>query len=994
MFGRMTNRRSTSSNSAIDGSIHDNDNDNGNYNAVNHATDTGSSSSSNSSSIMKLRKEAFVTGHDGSKHPFEIIWVCSSVVWGCWLYLEVTVLLLDLTTNTIPNTTTSLSSSSSSSSPSSQQQRQQQQRITTIVFFLLEAFLIWFPMVLAQTNYLYPYGTLVMISQLSVAAIFAMVRTTRRNRRRKKKEVMLRKADTESVMMKHPVEDGEEAIAATASIFTPKKAEEVATTTTVTMSVAGVDVDVEVDVDDRNSCDRNKSDNDNNDGDPTTNDKTNTMVDGSSESDNNSESDSESEFKIIRNPENGHLHSIRNPSYGNLQGLQHCHKKSTLDNDNSNDNHKNKNKNNNNNEEEEEEEVEQDTDEEEEFEIIRGPNGRLETVKKERRIRTTVKQRHPYPHSALEKETTTATTTATPEPHADHVVESITSNTTTTTTAHNAIANDTINHSNSNSMRTTTTNSATTTAPTNIEYLTLYRSSIYYLTFIAILAVDFPLFPRRFCKTEISGYGLMDVGAASFVISSGIVSGKSYATLAATTMASTTTTTTSLSSSSAAGAGSWSTVFKPLRNALPLLVIGIIRCYTNKNLDYQEHVTEYGIQWNFFFTLGVLTILPPLRKQLIWKLSTSHSTNYFKKDLILLLYGLPFIGMILYQMLLSNYGLQEFIETAPRRVVVSSSVTDRQHGYLYPFYVGNREGIVGCIGYLFLHACSEVIGHYCIFTEDTTKKRKNKTAVSSSSSSSFSLGSVAVVLWMVHFGIEYLFHFRISRRSTNLSFCLWSLAHNITIVGSLQQLVACVSSVATLPSSSSSSSCTTTTPCCIDDDAKEEGGGREGEGREGEDTTDAKLAVSTTTRTVRSSFRTVSSSSSSSSSSLLVVVPHCMHLINKHGMLSFLLANLLTGLVNITLPTIDIPDRVAVGIVFGYICVVSVVLLLLDQVWVPLLLFVSTMQRKRKNSQQHRKRRRSQKKKSTTYQNHNHATATTTTTPTTTTIEKEKEKIE
>eukprot|EP00751_Fragilariopsis_kerguelensis_P040341 CAMPEP_0171018514 /NCGR_PEP_ID=MMETSP0736-20130129/28384_1 /TAXON_ID=186038 /ORGANISM="Fragilariopsis kerguelensis, Strain L26-C5" /LENGTH=101 /DNA_ID=CAMNT_0011455177 /DNA_START=71 /DNA_END=372 /DNA_ORIENTATION=+ len=101
-----------------------------------------------------------------------------------------------------------------------------------MVFFLLEAFLIWFPMVLAQTNYLYPYGTLVMISQLSVASILAMVRTTRRNsRRRKKKEVIPRKADTEteSVLRRQPVENGEDA-AATASIFTPKKAEEVATT--------------------------------------------------------------------------------------------------------------------------------------------------------------------------------------------------------------------------------------------------------------------------------------------------------------------------------------------------------------------------------------------------------------------------------------------------------------------------------------------------------------------------------------------------------------------------------------------------------------------------------------------------------------------------------------------------------------------------------------------------------------------------------------------
>ena len=37
---------------------------------------------------MKSRKEAFVTGHGGSKHPWEVLWVCSSLLWGCWLFAE------------------------------------------------------------------------------------------------------------------------------------------------------------------------------------------------------------------------------------------------------------------------------------------------------------------------------------------------------------------------------------------------------------------------------------------------------------------------------------------------------------------------------------------------------------------------------------------------------------------------------------------------------------------------------------------------------------------------------------------------------------------------------------------------------------------------------------------------------------------------------------------------------------------------------------------
>ena len=57
-----------------------------------------------------------------------------------------------------------------------------------------------------------------------------------------------------------------------------------------------------------------------------------------------------------------------------------------------------------------------------------------------------------------------------------------------------------------------------------LDFLTFYRSTVSYLTFVAILAVDFPIFPRSFAKTEVSGYGLMDLGAGSFCVSGGFVS--------------------------------------------------------------------------------------------------------------------------------------------------------------------------------------------------------------------------------------------------------------------------------------------------------------------------------------------------------------------------------------------------------------------------------------------------------------------------------------
>ena len=48
-----------------------------------------------------------------------------------------------------------------------------------------------------------------------------------------------------------------------------------------------------------------------------------------------------------------------------------------------------------------------------------------------------------------------------------------------------------------------------------IDYITNYRSSMLIVTAICILAVDFPIFPRRFGKTENFGFGLMDIGNIS-----------------------------------------------------------------------------------------------------------------------------------------------------------------------------------------------------------------------------------------------------------------------------------------------------------------------------------------------------------------------------------------------------------------------------------------------------------------------------------------------
>lgn len=111
----------------------------------------------------------------------------------------------------------------------------------------------------------------------------------------------------------------------------------------------------------------------------------------------------------------------------------------------------------------------------------------------------------------------------------------------------------------------------------------------------------------------------MDVGVGSFVFSLGLVSVKAFPS------------TSSKDSSGLTPGG----LLGSMKRSIPILVLGLIRVMMVKGTDYpvrplgqptvaasplntgnQEHVTEYGVHWNFFFTLGLL----PFLGQLAWPL--------------------------------------------------------------------------------------------------------------------------------------------------------------------------------------------------------------------------------------------------------------------------------------------------------------------------------------------------------------------------------------
>ena len=350
-----------------------------------------------------------------------------------------------------------------------------------------------------------------------------------------------------------------------------------------------------------------------------------------------------------------------------------------------------------------------------------------------------------------------------------------------------------------------------------LSFLTAYRSTVSYLTFVAILAVDFHVFPRRFAKTETTGYGLMDLGAGSFMISGGFVS--SYARHS----------TTSASVAAYSTASYWKAIKPTLIRSVPLIIMGMIRLLTTKGLEYQEHVSEYGVHWNFFFTLTVVGIASTMvRFDSVQILGPGN----FKVC--------PWLLLVFHQLALSKYGMQTYIEDGDRQCA------EEKASWVCNFFAANREGILGCLGYLTMFFISEDIAQYCIwdkiFLESPSKRGKR-------------LSMCCATLWAVLWILVSVLDIPVSRRSTNASFIIWTLAHNVTIL-----------------------------------------------------------------LLIWAAFYITRSTS----------VSPIFGAVNRHGLIVFILANLMTGLVNITINTLEVADGEALGVIFVYLFAVGSVALAVD----------------------------------------------------------------
>ncbi|XP_063002446.1 phosphatidylinositol-glycan biosynthesis class W protein [Elgaria multicarinata webbii] len=262
--------------------------------------------------------------------------------------------------------------------------------------------------------------------------------------------------------------------------------------------------------------------------------------------------------------------------------------------------------------------------------------------------------------------------------------------------------------------------------PEYIPSITVFRVFVNVLTSISILAVDFPQYPRRYAKTETYGTGVMDFGVGSFVFGNAVVCPE-------------------VRMKPGAVRRKFFYLAKQFFAVWPLVLLGVGRLVSVKAVDYHEHVSEYGVHWNFFFTLAavrmaaslLLTVFP-VRKA--WIVAVTLAVSY-----------------------------ECFLDFTPLKAFILHG-SDGQDSRL-GFFSANREGIFSVIGYLSIYMASVQVGLYLLKKRSTVREWFGVIG--------FFL--VAVFLLFVCLHITQTYVDTVSRRMANLSFCVWVVAHGLTL---------------------------------------------------------------------------------------------------------------------------------------------------------------------------------------------------------------------
>lgn len=284
-------------------------------------------------------------------------------------------------------------------------------------------------------------------------------------------------------------------------------------------------------------------------------------------------------------------------------------------------------------------------------------------------------------------------------------------------------------------------------------FVTNFRALTNIVTAVCILAIDFRIFPRKFAKTEVYGYSLMDTGVGLFILANALVAPEAR------------------DFSVHRRAGFRETLTRNMKNCIrscvPLLMLGFGRFVAVEYIEYHKHITEYGIHWNFFMTLAVVKLF----------ISTITSTISSKYSLFS---GIWILGM--HEYILSTRGLKGW--------VLSNGSRD-------DFFSANREGLISIPGYVGLYFIGIAIGRLIHSTYQNSHREYML---------QHSHKNISMKLFNFEFGASYnesmllciklslisaqaciatLFcdsYLKVSRRLANAGYCMWILTLTTTLL--------------------------------------------------------------------------------------------------------------------------------------------------------------------------------------------------------------------
>ncbi|KAF5328422.1 hypothetical protein D9619_013274 [Psilocybe cf. subviscida] len=476
----------------------------------------------------------------------------------------------------------------------------------------------------------------------------------------------------------------------------------------------------------------------------------------------------------------------------------------------------------------------------------------------------------------------------------------------------------------------------------SLSALTTYRSHMMLMTVLAVLAVDFRVFPRALAKCESWGVGLMDLGVGSFVFSQGIVSARSFLLepFSASSSTSSVNPLTSVLSDTTSG----------LRKSLPLLVLGLARLVLVKASDYPEHVAEYGTHWNFFLTLAAVAVgQVVVVRGVSGLLGVVGGVFNGKRSIGGVVGPGPMVmgmGVALGQYILLHprgLGFEPYVLSDTPRTTLLFSASLRQ------IIDSNREGLVSLPGYLAIHLLGMAAGAIVLpptpgvyrkrtkvlkainvarqqgeTTEDMDAREKVAKALEEyrrALSGPRELDKTAtelggqVILWWGLLGLVWVLGLDpegISRRLVNFSYILWVAAFNTAFL--LAYIVVLDLGIYASPSSSAyDNPYIEPTPPAVrkhrapfgPDKAPTNGRTLGGEypRHGGNAREDDELEKDDQTGNP----------------------PRLLAAINHHGLSVFLLANVLTGLINLSIHSTRVGDAAAIMVLIAYSFALSAV---------------------------------------------------------------------